>query len=337
MTVGLVKYPYKEAPLTTFGVIIVANKVCSACGHSCGPRNFFCTYCEEPFKKTIAKSKTIHSYVPLAAPVPHVATQPRTVVCNTAGPTLKPNAFADEGGILNLDPGSEFDDLYGKTDALSVVMASLRVFNQTGGRSRQHTLLIGSPAAGKSEILLRLSNVIGEENIMKINAESASKAGMENTILFYEGNLPPVLFLEEIEKTPHADSLLWTLPALDNRRKIIKVTAKDGIIPREVPFICIGTCNDIHKLNKFHSGSIASRFPNQLFIPDMDDNMRWNILKGKIKCLPNANDAWINPAIDYCRSVGNMSMRKIESVLMCGQDRLLTGEYQASLEATQKV
>lgn len=315
-------------------------KHCPKCNKSNGPRSFFCSRCQQPFEKTLAKAK--HLYVPLAAPIPHIATQPRyqsVPICNTTGPTsptLKPNAFAGSLGTLNLDPGHEFDDLLGKTDALNILMASLAVYNQTKGRNRYHSVLVGGPSAGKSEIINRIVNVVGSDNVLRINSESASKAGMENEILSHPTELPAILAIEEIEKC-NPDALLWLLSALDTRQEIIKVTARDGILRRKVPFVCVSTCNDLAKLERMHSGSIASRFTNKLHIPDMTDSMRREIFKLKIRAVPHSNEAWIDPAIDYCRSIGDLSMRKIESVLMCGQDRLLTGEYQRSLGATQKI
>jgi hypothetical protein len=308
-------------------------KTCRNCGIPNGPRAFYCGSCDEPFTATIAKSRVASQPKTQLA---YAVSQPRTSVAATPIPTLRPDAFSDKVGLLNLDPKGQFDDLYGKTDALSVIMASLAVYNQTQGRNRYHSLLVGGPSAGKSEIANRIQNVVGPDNVLRINSESASKAGMENEILGCP-QLPPVLIVEEIEKIGDPQTLLWMLPALDTRQEIIKVTAKDGILRRKVPFVCIGTCNNLSKLERMHSGAIASRFTNKLFIPDMNDDMRYEILKTKIRILPNANEAWIPKAIDYCREIGDLSMRRIESVLMCGQDRLLTGEYQASLAATQRV
>lgn len=308
------------------------NKVCQSCGHSCGPRNFFCPCCEKPFTKTLKKAK--HSYIPqmaLSTPPPAIA------VSRMATPSSIPAvAFKCEApGILNLDPGNEFDDLYGKTDALNVVMSALAVYNQTNSRNRYHSLLIGSPAAGKSEIATRLMNVVGRENVLEVNAYDATKAGMEETILTYPGDLPPVLIYQELDKVKNEEAISWMLGALDTNQEIIRINKTDGLMRRKVPFISIATCNSLDKVKKFHGGAIADRFTNKLHVPDMTDDMRYAILTNKIKTLPNFNEKWVDKAIEYCHYVGDLSMRKLESVLMCGQDRLLTGEYQASLDATR--
>lgn len=307
------------------------------CGEFCGVRSFHCPECGEPFPTTIKKAKG-------NVKIKVEGNRQSLVVNNniTVNPkgelkaAISPSFYADSCGQLNLDPGNLFDDLYGKEAAISITMSALNVYNTTGGSSRFNTLLIGSPAAGKTEVVNRIEKMVGEDNTLRFNSESASKAGMENEILNYPGDLPPLLIVEEIEKC-HSDSLLWMLPTLDPlRQELIKVTSKEGMQRRKVPFICIGTSNDIDKLTKMHAGSIADRFPNKVFMRDMDDNTRRKILICKLQKLPYYNEAWIQPAIDYCREVGDMSMRKIEAVLLCGQDKLLTGEYQATLRAATR-
>lgn len=310
------------------------GKFCPACDTHVGNATMYCS-CGHQFLK--GSGSAPHAVAALPPAITRSADPisvfiPRIVV----GPTVTPYSFADSFGPLNLNPGDLFDDLYGKQEALGVIMAALAVYNQTNGRNRYHSLFIGGPSAGKTEIANRLEEMLGTDNVLRINSESASKAGMENAILEYPMQLPPVLIIEEIEKIGDPNTLLWMLPALDERRKIIKVTAKDGILTKPVPFICIGTCNNFGKLERMHSGAIASRFTNRLYIPDMDDDMRYKILLGKINKLSHYSEAWIEPAIKFCRESGDMSMRRLESVLMCGQDKLLTGEYQNTLRATSR-
>jgi hypothetical protein len=233
------------------------NKICRSCHASVGPRSFKCSVCGSPFEGTIKKSQRMvfHNNSPTTTyniNIP-ISPQPQPAVATT----LKPQMFSNNVGTLNLDPGDRFDDLYGKTDALSIIMASLAVYNQTRGRNRYHSLLIGGPSAGKTEMLNRIEETVGKENVLRFNSESASKAGIEEMILTYPSELPPVLIVEEIEKCPNPDSLGWMLPALDTRMQVEKVTAKEGPRSRPVPFISIGSCNSLAKLEKMHSGSIA--------------------------------------------------------------------------------
>jgi hypothetical protein len=308
----------------------VPFKICPQCGTQTGPRTLYCHFCQAPFEKTLKKfghtvpvnTNTVNVNVSVA-PSGKVKAQ-----------TINPKVFSDSCGELNLEPHNLFDDLYGKSEAVSIVMSALSLYNMTNGRSRVSNLICGGPASGKSEILNRFEQMLGRENVLRVNSETSTKAGIENEILNYPGNLPPVLMLEEIEKTQ--SDLSWLLGILDGRGELIKVTAKEGMQRRRVPFICIATCNSLKKLEQMHSGSIASRFSNKIFIKDIDSSTMYQILLNKLKQIPNYDPCWIEPAIECCRQTGEFSIRRAEAILLCGQERLMDGSYQATLRATSQ-
>lgn len=296
-------------------------KPCAKCDKLVGVRTLRCACGSETF-------------VRLAKPARNSVSVVNNITVNPSidqTKTVKPSFYADSCGTFNLDPGNAFDGLYGKDEPLSIILASLKAYNETRGESRYNCLAAGSVSAGKSELLNRIELMVGKENVFRFNGESASLAGVQNELLTYPGDIPSLLIAEEIDKCPNPDSLLWMLAALDTRRELIKISGREGIERRKVPFICLATCNSIEKLERWHSGAILSRFPNTFFIEDMTEEVMTLILTDKLKTLPYYDVAWIPPAIEFCRTIGNMQMRKIESVLMCGQEKLLTGEYQATL------
>jgi hypothetical protein len=175
-----------------------------------------------------------------------------------------------------------------------------------------------------------IENMVGTDQVFRFNCENASLAGIQDSILEHPGDLPPLMIAEEICKVKNPDDLLWMIAALDKRRELIKITARDGIRRRKIPFICIATCNNLEKLTKWHSGAVASRFSNKVFLDDMSDEIRAKILTESIKDLRNYDPAWIPKAIELGRKSGDMTMRTLESILVCGQEKLLTGEYQST-------
>lgn len=312
-------------------------KTCGKCQAKSGPRVLYCK-CGAPFIKTLKAFG--HHITSKPKAVATVKNDANVVVNNNfmfqgngSGFKFNPSDYHNSFGPLNLNPGTLFDDLYGKSDALTIIMSALKTYNDTDGAVRIHSLIIGSPSSGKTELLNRIELMVGKDQVFRTNSESMSKAGAENSILNFPGPLPPILIIEELEKTD-PDNLRWLLSAIDTRQEIIKITAKEGVERRSVPFICIGTCNNLEKLQKMHSGSIASRFSNKVFVKDMDDSTLCKILIDNLHKIPNHDIRWAQAAIDLARELGEVSVRKCLAIMFCGREKLLTGEYAKILKSS---
>src|SRR5204863_1375182 len=108
---------------------------------------------------------------------------------------------------------------------------------------RNHCLLWGRPACGKTEILLAVERMLGPEAVVKLDATMTSKAGAENLLLELEA-VPPVLLIEELEKCD-AGNLPWLLGVLDQRGEVIKTNARIGTVRKEARCLCLATVNDL--------------------------------------------------------------------------------------------
>jgi hypothetical protein len=302
-------------------------KTCNACSTGNGPNAHACKGCGTPFSK---KGQTVHQMV---------ASQPPAIVRSVERPasnhgviTIKPSFYENGDGAFNLNPNGAFDHLYGKDAALSLILSSLNAYNVTKGEIRPHCLAVGSPSSGKTTTLDAIERMVGKDNVFRFNAETASLAGVMNTILNWpdDNPLPPLLIAEEICKVKHPDDLLWMVQALDKHATIEKITARETK-KKVVPFLCIATCNNFNKLADWHSGAVASRFSsNTFYLDDMTDDIRRNILRETLKNIPNGNPAWIDKAIEFGHEVGKTTPRQLEGILVCGMEKLMTGEYQAT-------
>ena len=89
---------------------------------------------------------------------------------------------------------------------------------QSGFQNRNHCVLFGPPACGKSEILLAFKRLLGADAVMTFDATSTTEAGARRE-LRQLANIPPIPIVEEIEKTDER-SLRWLLGVLDTRGEI---------------------------------------------------------------------------------------------------------------------
>ena len=105
-------------------------------------------------------------------------------------------------GKLSLDRKSFFDHLYDRDHHINRMMAALQTAAQTDFQKRYHVVLYGPPGCGKSDILLSAGRMMGKENeaYFKFDATSTTQA-MALDILLKSDYIPPVLLVEEIEKT----------------------------------------------------------------------------------------------------------------------------------------
>jgi len=231
----------------------------------------------------------------------------------------------------SLNRNGHFDHIYERSSQISLIESSLNAFITSELRNRFHCVLWGEPASGKTEILRSFSKMLGPELILELDATSTTKAGAERILLEAE-HVPPVMICEEIEKTDEA-SLRWLLGVLDHRGEIRKTTNR-GQRQRNVKMLCLATINDMPLFKRVMDGALASRFSQKIYCPRPSKQVLRLILSREVEKI-DGNPAWIEPAIDYCVDIEDTNdPRRVVTVCLSGQDRLLTGEYQEWLAET---
>ena len=178
--------------------------------------------------------------------------------------------------------------------------------------------------------------MLGIENrdFLKFDATSATDAGVRD-ILLKSTNIPPVLIVEEIEKTDEK-SLRWLLGVLDHRAEIRKTNFRIGHQARNVKMICLATVNDMKLFEKVMCGALVSRFPNKIYCARPDRKLMKDILKRELAKV-GGREEWIEPALTFCMDKLKITdPRAITPVCLCGRDKLLDGSYQKAIRATMK-
>ena len=250
------------------------------------------------------------------------------------GPNLV--AINDDTDVIvevTIERSTHFDHLYGLDPQIEILLSALQIAKDTNYRKRYHTILFGRPGCGKSEILRSVKHMVGEEGCIEFDGTQTTQAGALATLLDV-AVIPPLLIIEEIEKVSDA-AFMWLLSALDGRAEIRKVNAR-GVFHRKVPFVCAATVNDIDLFKSRHEGAMASRFPHQVYCPRPGAEILRRILRREIESI-NGNEAWIEPAIEYCmKEEQNSDPRRVIAVCLTGRDKLLSGEFQAALKACRE-
>jgi len=264
-----------------------------------------------------------------------------TEVSNEARPQADPELnpvgkslnFKDYG-LVNLEIGDHFDHIFERAPHILRVYSAIETAVQTDLHSRNHCVLYGPPGVAKSEILLSFGKMMGKENVayMKFDATSMTQAGVLR-ILTGSGILPPVLIVEEIEKTSDKD-LRWLLGLLDKRGEVRQTNFNVGNRMRNAKMLCLATVNDMELFRQVMSGALASRFSNQIYCSRPTKAVIRMILAREIKLI-DGKEEWIDPAIEFCfNKMGWNDPRQIIPVCVCGKDRLLDGSYQEAILAT---
>lgn len=239
--------------------------------------------------------------------------------------TPNPPSVQVRVGLKDDWPGY-FSHIFDREAQIRVIMDSVRSAFDSDWRRRNHCLLYGNPACGKTEVLLAVERMLGPAIALKLDATSLTKAGAENLLLEMEA-VPPVLILEELEKCNPAN-LPWLLGVMDQRGEIIKTNARIGVRRREARCLCLATVNDLSLFTSIMSGALASRFQHKVYCPRPSRAILEKILRREVQA-NGGKEEWIAPALHFvCHVEGTNDPRRAISVLD-GGDRLLTGEYQA--------
>jgi len=239
-------------------------------------------------------------------------------------------------GEINTDPGDHFDHIYGREHQIRIVQSALEAAKSSNFSNRFHCVLQGPPGCAKSDILKSVGKMLGKENeaFMMLDATSTTEAGAQK-ILLNSDYIPPVLIIEEIEKTDEK-SLRWMLGILDHRAEIRKTNFNIGHNARNVKMLCLATVNNIQLFRKVMSGALYSRFAHSIYCPRPDRELMKRILEREVFKI-KGNVEWIEPTLKFCMDEqGINDPRKIIPVCLCGMDNLLDGSYQKSLIAVQK-
>lgn len=243
-----------------------------------------------------------------------------------------PEAPAKKLADVKVEQGKYFSHIYDRDAAINVVLSSLKAAKASNYHNRFHCLLWGPPGCGKSEILAACKQMIGPEGYLMFDATSTTQAGAER-ILLQSANIPPVMLVEEIEKTSE-DSLRWLLGILDHRGEIRKTNYNVGSARRQVRMLCIATANDKKKFDQALAGALSSRFPHKIYCPRPDEALLRKILAREVE-KAGGDKRWIDPAIEHCKDAENTDdPRRIIAVCLSGREKLLNGSFQKDLLKT---
>ena len=243
-------------------------------------------------------------------------------------------------GYLHLeipeDFETNFDHLYGLEAHISRVKRAIEGTIETGWTKRLHCVLIGPPGCGKSDICHSVKAALGPENVLEFDATSTTMAGAQKELadrVDSGQDLPRVLLVEEIEKADEK-SLAWLLSLMDLRGEIRKTTAR-GKINTDTKMICIATVNDVPTFKKIAFGALYSRFSNKVYFRRPTRELLARILKREVDLI-DGKDEWIDYTLDLADEIKTTDPREVISLMLCGRDALLTGDFQKEYRWTSE-
>lgn len=246
----------------------------------------------------------------------------------------------------SLERTEAFGDLYERGAHIRLTLGAIHKAMETEGNVRNHVLLWGDPGAAKSGMLSAIQSILPREAWISLNVDSTTKAGFQTTFfnkLDLTG-IPPIIFLEEMEKVASDGILSPLLSLLDTRAMIQQVNFRKSK-SKFAKVLFIATANDKYSFDMMMGGrrqngevvpgALSSRFVHQLEVrrPSME-TMR-KILNREIRKFGGQTE-FIEPAIELAEELGINDPRKIISFLDGGM-RLLDGTYQRDMKMVTKV
>jgi hypothetical protein len=235
------------------------------------------------------------------------------------GLTFDDRLLSDTNYLMNESPYKRY---YGIESQIRMILSSLKSSIDSGGKRMTHSVLFGPPACGKTSVLNTLEEIVGKHNVLKLDATTTTKAGVEK--LFLNTVIPPIIILEEVEKA-NEDWLRNWLSLLDERSEIRKVSHKETIV-KDIDILFFCTVNDSDKFNNLLDGALASRCKNKIYFPRPTEETIKKILFRDVQ--ENGGKVeWVEPALLLAKELNVDDPRVIISFLS-GGDRLLDGSYQ---------
>lgn len=234
---------------------------------------------------------------------------------------------------IGSNPEKYFKGLYERESQVAIILSSIREYIRSKFENRFHCILHGPPACGKTSIIRSVCDMVGRDAVLHFDATTTTSAGAIRSLMESK-NIPPIVCIEEIEKTVDEKSLRWLLGVLDFRCEIRKVTYRESMI-REVKLLCIATANDYGMFRSLMGGALESRFSHKVFCPRPSRKVLWQILKREVK-KEGGKEKWIKPALDWCINQERTNdPRRVITVCLSGGNDLLSGKYQKHLVNTR--
>lgn len=245
--------------------------------------------------------------------------------------SLDENLLHDDK-LLSKHPA--FKNIFGLNSQIRTILSSIKSAIDTRGDRRNHTVLWGKPACGKTQVVLAIEKLLGPNAILRLDATSTSRAGLEKLFFKDLAKVPPIVVCEEMEKAKEEWLQIW-LGALDDRGEIRKVNFRTCLV-REVRILFICTVNDKHVFDKMMGGegshkpgALSSRCVNDVYFPRPNKSILRSILKKDI-LEKGGRLEYIDHCIELAEKLEINDPRKVLSFLS-GGDRLISGHYQRDL------
>lgn len=233
-----------------------------------------------------------------------------------------------------------FQHIYGRAAHIRIMAASMNTMLKTKGQRRNHLCIHGLPGCGKSSLFHGWQQVIGKGGYASINANSATRAGIEGLFLHRLkkiGGSPPFIFVEEIEKTLEAILTVW-LSIMDERAEVRKIQ-HGKLLHSFVRSLVFATANDKLLFDKMmggrpgHPGALSSRMTG-IYVPRPDWTVMKRILLRDIGMYyPEAGkfaDLWAKKCIEIAKELGTNDPRTV-TCFLDGRTRLLDDDYKEDI------
>lgn len=220
-------------------------------------------------------------------------------------------------------------NLYGVNPQIRIVLSNIKRAKETGGESRNHVVMFGHAGCGKTTTMFCLEQMFGSNSVLKLDATSTTKAGLEKLFFSDLTDIPPLVFMEEAEKADPEALKIW-LGALDDRGEIRKINFRVNQL-RSVKVLFICSVNNKSVFDRMmgsdgtEAGALSSRCVTQIYYPRPSDAVLFQILDKEIR-EKGGKMEWIPPAIQIAKELGITDPRIVRSYL-AGGDRLLDGTY----------
>lgn len=221
-------------------------------------------------------------------------------------------------------------DLYDLGPQIRIILSNIQRAKETNGESRNHITIFGHAGCGKTTTMLGLEKMFGEGSVLRLDATSTTRAGLEKLFFSDLQDIPPLVFMEEAEKADPEALKIW-LGALDDRGEIRKINFRVNQL-REIKVLFICSVNNKALFDRMmgsdgtEAGALSSRCVSQIYFPRPSLETLRQILKKEIDQNGGKNE-WIPPALELARNLGVSDPRIVRHYL-CGGDRLLDGTYQ---------